>query len=296
MTAVETHTETSPLTGATTAVRGGMDETVIAKRTGWQAVNLSELWRYRELLFFFTWRDVKVKYKQTALGVAWAVIQPVATMVIFAVVFGRLVGLNRYTGDTPYAIFVFSGLIPWGLFAASMNSAGNSLVAESHIITKIYFPRLIVPIASVGAAVIDFAVASLVLLAAMLACGVVPGIAVLMLPVFLALLLLTALSGGILISALSVSYRDFRYVVPFGIQCLFYLTPVIYPADLIPERFRWLAHVNPMTTVIDGFRYCLIGGTLDWSSVALSAAVSGLLFVASVLYFRRVEATFADVI
>lgn len=270
--------------------------TVIQRRPGWQAIDLSELWRYRELLFFFTWRDVKVKYKQTVLGIAWTVLQPVVNMTIFAVVFGRLVGLADATKGVPYPIFVFSGLIPWTLFAAAMNSAGNSLVSESHIITKIYFPRLIIPLSSVGAALVDFSVACVVLLLVMLGYGVFPDLRILLLPAFLGLLLVTSMSVGVAVAALSVAYRDFRYLVPFSIQCLFYLTPVIYPVSLIPNRFQWIAKLNPMASVVDGFRYCLIGQPLDWPLVGWSAALAGGVLVASIFYFRRIESTFADII
>lgn len=270
--------------------------TIIERRPGWRAFDLREIWRYRELLFYFTWRDVKVKYKQTLLGVAWAVLQPVASMAIFAFVFGQLVGLGRHSGDVPYPVFVFAGLIPWGLFAASMNSAGNSLVAEGHIITKIYFPRLIIPIASIGAALVDFAVSSAVLVVVMAIMGVAPGWELLALPLFLGLLLLTSLSIGIGVSALNVAYRDVRYVIPFALQCLFYLTPVIYPVTLVPERFRWIAQLNPMATVVSGFRYCLFGQPVDWRLAGVSAATALVTLVVSLLYFRRVEATFADII
>ncbi|MCA9117454.1 MAG: ABC transporter permease, partial [Planctomycetaceae bacterium] len=236
--------------------------TVIERRSGWRALDLGDLWRYRELLYFFTWRDVKVKYKQTVLGVAWTVLQPVVTMIIFTVIFGRLVGLDQNTGAVPYPVFVFAGLLPWTLFAQALGGSGNSVLASSGIITKIYFPRLLIPVASIGASLVDFATSFVVLLVLMAAYGVLPGVEVLLLPPLLLLLLMAALAVGIVSSALSVRYRDFRYLIPFAVQTLLYLTPVIYPVTIIPDRFRWLIAINPMTGVIDGFRYALLGQPL----------------------------------
>jgi lipopolysaccharide transport system permease protein len=273
------------------------DVTIIEGRRGWQAVDLRELWRYRELLYFFTWRDIKVRYKQTVFGFAWAVAQPLVTMVVFTVIFGRLVGLeNRIPGDLPYPVFVFAGLLPWQLFSKAMTNAGVSVVGAGAVIQKIYFPRVLVPIASVGSSVFDFGVASLILLAMMLWYGIVPGFAILLLPVLLFLIVVAALTVGIWLSALTVRYRDLRIVVGFAVQILMYMTPVIYPVTLIPEPYRWLVALNPLAGLIDGFRFCLLGQPMEWTSLITGSLVTLAALPLSALYFRRMESTFADIV
>lgn len=263
--------------------------------TGWRAVNLAEIWRYRELLFFLTWRDIKLRYKQTALGVAWAVIQPLATMAVFAVFFGKLGQLP--SDGKPYALFVLASLLPWQLFAFALTQSSNSLVAEQRIITKVYFPRLIVPIASVLSGLVDFVVAFVLVLIGMAVYGVVPTAAILALPVFVAFAILTALAVGLWLSALNVQYRDVRYTIPFLTQFWMFASPVAYPTSIVPEKYRMLYGLNPMAGVIEGTRWSLLGTEAPaWGLVAVSATVVVLLLVGGLLYFKRMEKTFADVV
>jgi lipopolysaccharide transport system permease protein len=268
--------------------------TVIEPPSGWQLVDVRELWRFRELLFFLVWRDVKVRYKQAALGIAWAVLQPATLMVVFSVFLGRLGGLSG--GDIPYPLFVLSGLIAWTFFASSVSSAGGSVVGSERLITKIYFPRLAVPFAAVGAAVFDFVI-SLGLLAAMMAAyGYVPSWQIVFAPLVFAILLLAATGLGTLLAALTVAYRDFRFVTPFLIQVGMYATPTIYmllPPDPAPGLRLWLT-VNPLVAPIASFRACLLGGPIPWEGLAVSAAVAVGTFVLGCLYFRKVEDEFAD--
>jgi len=270
--------------------------TLIESRSSWQALNLSEIWRYRELLFFFAWRDVKIKYKQTVLGVTWTVLQPVATMVVMTVLFGRLVGLEGQTGGIPYPVFVFAGLLPWNLFAECLGGASNSVVNSGHIITKIYFPRLLVPIAAVGANLVNFAISLTVLFGLMLYYRLMPGPEVLLLPILLGLLVMASLSVGILLSAVNVAYRDVRHMLPFVVQMGMFLTPVIYPVTIIPEQYRWLLALNPMAGIVSGFRYCLLGQPVDWGMLLVSVLTIVTAFMASVYIFRRIESRFADII
>lgn len=268
--------------------------TVIEPPSGWQLVDVSELWRFRELLFFLIWRDVKVRYKQAVLGVAWAVLQPAMLMVVFSVFLGRLGGLSG--GDIPYPLFVLSGLIAWTFFATAVGQAGGSVVGSERLITKIYFPRLAVPFAAVGAAVFDFVI-SLGLLAVMMAAyGYTPSWQIVFAPLVFAILLLAATGLGTLLAALTVAYRDFRFVTPFLIQVGLYATPSIYM--LLPpapsEGLKlWLA-VNPLVAPIAAFRACLLGGEIPWTGLTISAAVAVGIFVLGCLYFRKVEDEFAD--
>jgi lipopolysaccharide transport system permease protein len=269
---------------------------VIEPQKGWIGINWAEIWQYRELLYFLTWRDVKVRYKQTALGAAWAILQPVMQMLLFSVIFGRLAGLDQKTGGVPYPIYVYAALLPWTFFANAINSSGNSLVGNANLISKVYFPRLVVPLAGVCAGLVDFAVASVVLVALMLFYGVALPWQLALLPVFVLGAVLIATGVGILLSALTVAYRDFRYVVPFMIQVWLYATPVMYPPTIFPERWRWVLAVNPMTGIIEGFRAVFLGRPLDVAPTALSLAVGVLLFFAGTAYFRSVERRFADII
>jgi lipopolysaccharide transport system permease protein len=271
---------------------------VIEPTPGWQALNLRELWRYRELLYFLTWRDVKIRYKQTALGAAWAVLQPVMTMIVFTIFFGRLAGLNKRTGDLPYPLFVYAGLLPWAFFTNSITNAGASVVNSQNLITKIYFPRLVIPLSSVGAGFVDFAIAFGIVVGMMAWYGVAPGTGLVLFPVVLLLIALAALGIGALVSGLTVAYRDFRYVVPFVMQLWMFVTPVMYPSQMVPQEWRWVLALNPMAGLVDAFRYSLLGWPADWTPGPLfvSAGMTLAVCLVGVLYFRRVERSFADIV
>jgi lipopolysaccharide transport system permease protein len=272
-----------------------LDVTRIRPSGGWRALNLAELWRYRELLFFLTLRDVKLRYKQTALGVAWAVLQPLLTMGVFTVFFGKL---GKMPSDgKPYAVFVLAALVPWQLFAYALTQSSNSLVNEQRLITKVYFPRLIVPVASVLAGLVDFLVALGLLLLLMAGYRVAPTWGILAAPLFALFALLTALAVGLWLSALNVQFRDVRYTIPFLTQFWLFATPVAYPASLVPEAYRPLFGLNPMAGVVEGFRWALLGTDApDWGLMAVSAGVVLVLLTGGLFYFRRMEKTFADVV
>ena len=276
-------------------------QVVIEPSRGWAAHNLSDLWEYRELLYFLVWRDVKVRYKQTLLGAAWAILQPTLTMVVFTIFFGRLAGIG--SEGVPYPVFSYAGLLPWTFFAQGLTQSSNSLVGSSHLITKVYFPRLVIPLASVLAGAVDFALAFGVLLALMAFYGIAPTIAALALPALLVLAFVTALGAGTWLSALNVEYRDVRYVVPFFVQIWLFVTPVIYPAKTVMGKLEqlglpgWLYGLNPMVGVVEGFRWALLGiGTSPGPVIWASTIVAVALVVTGFAYFRRVERTFADVV
>jgi lipopolysaccharide transport system permease protein len=269
---------------------------VIEPRRGWVGINWSELWRFRELFYFLTWRDVKIRYKQTVLGAAWAILQPFMAMVVFSLFFGHLAGLGRKTGGIPYPIYVYAGLVPWTFFAAAIGSSGSSLVNSSNLITKVYFPRLIIPLAAVGAGLVDLAFSFAVLLGLMVYYGIPLSWQVGLLPLFIAGVILTATGVGALLAALTVSYRDFQHAVPFGIQLWMFVTPVIYPSSIVPQPWRWVLSLNPMAGLIDGFRGAFLGRPWDWPHISLSLAIAALLFLLGGTYFRKVERGFADVI
>jgi len=262
---------------------------------GWTAVGLRELWQYRELLYFLIWRDVKVRYKQTALGAAWAIIQPLFMMLVFSLFFGRLA---RVPSDgIPYPVFSFCALLPWQLFAHALTESSNSLVGNQNLITKVYFPRLVIPMAAVLGGVIDFMIAFAILLLLMLYYGIVPGWAILTLPAFLLLGIATALGVGLWLSALNVQYRDVRYTINFLVQFWLFATPVAYPSSLIPEKWRVFYGLNPMAGVVEGFRWALLGkseppGMMLWVSVVMVV----LILTGGLYYFRRMEQEFADVV
>jgi lipopolysaccharide transport system permease protein len=270
--------------------------TVLEPPLGWQVINARELWKARELIFFLAWRDVKVRYKQTVLGAAWAVLQPLMMMVVFSIFFGRMAGVP--SGGVPYPLFVLSGLLPWSFFASAVTSAANSVVGSERLITKIYFPRLAVPLASVGSAVVDFAVACFLLGLMMAWYGAKPGPGLLLAPVVFGLIAVLALGLGTLLAALNVAYRDFKHVIPFMIQIGMFATPTVYmdPSATASGRYTWLLALNPMSTLVASFRTAILGGTFAWGSLALAAVASFLVFFAGCLYFRRVEDSFADVI
>jgi lipopolysaccharide transport system permease protein len=262
---------------------------------GWTSLDLRELWRYRELLAFLIWRDVKVRYKQTALGAAWAILQPVFSMVVFSLFFGRLAKVP--SDGVPYPVFAYCALLPWQLFAYALAESSNSVVANERLITKIYFPRLVIPIAGVLAGLVDFAIAFSVLIVLMLHYGIAPTWTIATLPLFVLLAILSALAVGLWFSALNVQYRDVRYTVGFLTQIWLFLSPVAYPSSLVPERWRPLYGLNPMAGVVEGFRWALLGKTpAPGAMLAVSVMMVLLLLVGGLFYFRRMETSFADVI
>lgn len=281
---------------ASSSAADNLPITIIERRRGWQIFDLKELWRYRELLFFLTWRDVKVRYKQTVLGAAWAIIQPLATMVVFTVFLGQLASVP--SGDFPYPLFVFAGLLPWTFFSNAITSAGQSVVGSQNLVTKVYFPRLIIPISAVGVGLVDFLIAFGMLFVLMFWYGVFPGINFLLAPFLILGLMIAALGMGILLSALTVAYRDFRYVVPFAVQLWMFATPSIYmQADaVVSPRAQWVLPLNPAYGLIYNFRQSVLGGELDFYSLAVSSGVGMVLLLLGCLYFRRVERSFADII
>ena len=263
---------------------------------GWAGINLRELWRYRELIYFLVWRDVKVRYKQTLLGAAWAILKPLFSMVVFYIIFGRLAQVP--TDNAPGPVFYFAGLLPWVLFQDGVSKAGGSLVAGSHLITKVYFPRLAIPLSSVLSGVVDFALAFVVLLGMMVAFRISVGPGLWMLPLFLILALLAALGVGLWLSAMNVAYRDIGYVTPFIIQAWMYASPVAYSATLIPEGpWRVIYGLNPMAGVVQGFRWAMLGvGAPPSAMLLVSAGVTLLVLLTGAVYFRRMERTFADIV
>ena len=261
----------------------------------WRAIALGELWRYRELAYFLAWRDVKVRYKQTVLGVAWAVLQPVMTMIVFTVFFGRLGGMAEAT-EVPYPIFVYAALLPWQFFATAVAQSGASLVGASNLISKVYFPRLIVPLASTGAALVDLAVSFGVMALLMVWYGYVPTLATLALPLLVLAVLIAALGVGTLLAGLTVAYRDFRYVVPFLVQMWMLASPVAYPLSEVPDRWRAVYALNPMAGIIGAFRASLLGEPMPWSELAISLTVALVALVGGAYYFRSVERRFADIV
>lgn len=270
-------------------------DVVIRPTKGWVPLNLRDLWVYRELLYFLVWRDIKVRYKQTALGAAWAVLQPFLTMVVFSIFFGRLAGVP--SDGVPYPIFAYTALLPWQLFAHALTESGNSLVSNQQLITKVYFPRLVIPLSAVLAGLVDFGIAFIVLMAMMFFYGIFPTLAVLTLPFFLLLAIATALSVGLWLSALNVEYRDVRYTLPFLTQFWMFATPIAYPSSLVPEPWRAWYGLNPMVGVVEGFRWALLGQTGSVGPVVIvSCLVVVVLLVGGLVYFRRMEKTFADVV
>lgn len=265
----------------------------IAPPRGFLQLEFRETWEYRELLYFFVWRDIKVRYRQTVLGAAWAVLQPLLSMVIFTLCFGKLAGIS--SGRVPYALFSFAALLPWTYFANALNSAGNSLAGNSHLITKVYFPRLILPASAIFAGLVDFAIAFAVFLGLLLSYGLTPPpTALLTVPLLTLFVATLALGLGLWLSALTVQYRDIRHVVPFLIQLGLFISPVVYPLRLIPPGYRWLAGLNPMAGIIEGFRSSLFGQPWDWPGLLLGGTIAITLLVSGAFFFRRLERTFAD--
>jgi lipopolysaccharide transport system permease protein len=263
--------------------------------SGWVRINFRDLWEYRELLYFLTWRDIKVRYKQTALGVAWVVLQPLFLMLLFTLFFGRL--LRVPSDGIPYSIFAYAALLPWQLFSRALNEASMSLVANERIITKIYFPRILVPVSAVLSGLVDFTIGLTALVGFMILYGIQPGFAILVLPLFVLLAVVAALGVSLWLAALNVVYRDVRYLLPFLTQIWMFATPIIYPVSVVPEAWRSLYSLNPMVGVVEGFRWSLLGSTGPSElMLAVSAAIVLLIFGAGILYFWRIEQTLADVI
>jgi lipopolysaccharide transport system permease protein len=268
---------------------------VLEPSHGFVRLNLRDIWVYRELLYFLIWRDVKVRYKQTALGAAWAILQPVLAMVVFSVFFGRLARMP--SDGIPYPVFVFTALLPWQLFAYALSESSNSLVASQNLITKVYFPRLVIPLAAVLAGVVDFTIALVVLLALMWYYAVVPTAAIVLLPLFVLFAIVTALSVGLWLSSLNVKYRDVRHTVPFLTQFWLFATPVAYPSSIVPERWRVLLGLNPMAGVVEGFRWALLGSTQGSGPMLVASVITVVtLLVGGLMYFRHAETTFADLV
>lgn len=268
---------------------------VIAPPCGWVSLDLSELWTYRELLCFLVWRDLKVRYRQTILGAMWAILQPVLTMVVFSFLFGRLAKIP--SDGIPYPVFAYTGLLPWQLFAHALTESGNSIVAHQQLITKVYFPRLVIPIAAVLSGLVDTAIASVVLVLLMLHYGIVPTVAALALPFWMLLAIGAALGVGLWLAALNVQYRDVRYTLPFLTQVWLFLTPIAYPASLVPEPWRPFYGLNPMAGVVEGFRWSLLGtGQAPTTLLAVSVGVVLVVLIGGLWYFKRLERSFADVV
>ena len=268
--------------------------TVIKPTAGWARLRLDELWEFRELVFFFIWRDVKVRYKQTVLGAAWAIIQPLFTMLIFSIFFGRLASMP--SDGLPYPLFALAGLVPWMFFMNGLSHGANSLVENEKLIKKVFFPRMIVPVASVLAGLVDFAVASILLVLGMLYFQVAPNLNIVFLPFFVLLTAISAMGVALWLSALNVQFRDVRYVVPFLGQVWLFATPIAYPSSLLSESWRLVYALNPMVGVVDGFRWSLLGaGEAPWAVVAVSFTVAVTWMVSGAFFFRRVERSFADI-
>ena len=268
---------------------------VVTPARGWSLPQFASLWEYRELLYFLIWRDVKVRYKQTVLGVLWAVLQPFMTMLVFSIFFGEL---GQFPSDgVPYPIFTYTALLPWQLFVGSLAASANSLVGNQQLITKVYFPRLIVPLSAVSMGLIDFSLSCVILLGMMAYYGIYPTAAILLLPFLVVLAVATALAVGLWLATLNVEYRDVQYTIPFLTQFWLFITPVAYPSSMVPEQWRMLYSLNPMVGAVDGFRWALLGQTTKPdAAIFLSILVTGILLLGGLYYFRRMESTFADVV
>jgi len=267
---------------------------IIQPAKGWVPLKIRELWQHRELIYFLIWRDVKIRYKQTVLGTAWAIIPPFMSMIVFSIFFG---GLAKIPSDNlPYPIFAYTALVPWTLFASGLTQSSNSLAGAAGLITKVYFPRLVIPIAALLSGIVDFALAFLLLLGMMVFYGRVPTINIIFLPLFLLLALVTALGIGLWLSALNVQFRDVRYIIPFLTQFWMFATPIVYPSSLLSEEWRIIYGLNPMAGVVEGFRWALLGtDTAPGPMILVSAAASLVLLISGAFYFKRMEKAFADV-
>lgn len=268
--------------------------TVIQPQTGWHTVDLKELWTYRELFWILTLRDVKVRYKQTVLGFAWAIIQPMMMMLVFSLFFGQLAKMP--SDNYPYPIFVYVGLLPWTFFANAISNSSNSVVGSANLVSKVYFPRLIIPLSSVGSVLVDFLIAAAVLLLLMLHYDIGWSLNLLAVPLLVLSVMLVALGVGTFLAALSVAFRDFRYVIPFLIQFWLFATPVIYPASLVPVHWQWSLYLNPMAGIIEGFRSAFLDKTFDVTALAVSHVAAVVIFLIGVSYFEKVQRRFADIV
>ena len=268
---------------------------IIEPKKGWIPIDLKEIWKYRELLYFLTKRDIKVRYKQTVLGGLWAIIQPLFTMIVFTLFFGKLAKVP--SDGIPYPIFVYAGLLPWTYFANALAASGNSLVGSQNLISKVYFPRLIIPASASLTGLLDLFIAMLILGVLMIYYQFLPGIGILIFPVLVGLTFLCAVGVGLWLSALNVEYRDIRYAIPFLIQLWMFVSPVIYPVSLVSEKYQWLLALNPMVGIIKAYRASLLGHMpIDWFLLSISTAMVAVLFGSGIYYFRRMEKTFADVV
>jgi lipopolysaccharide transport system permease protein len=265
----------------------------IRPTSGWFSLDLRELWTYRELAYFLAWREIKVRYKQTAIGVAWAVLQPLAMMLVFTIFFGKLGNLP--SDGIPYPLFTFAALLPWQLFSRTITECTNSLVADQRLITRVYFPRIIIPLATTLSAIVDFGISAGLLVALMLFYGVMPGVEIFWLPAFILLMLIAALGVGFWLSALNVEYRDVRHALPFVNQFWLFVTPVVYSSSLVPEQWQLLYGLNPMVGVIEGFRWALLGvGKGPSPMLTISVTIAIALFISGIIWFHRREQTFVD--
>jgi lipopolysaccharide transport system permease protein len=268
--------------------------THIEPSKSWLAFGWTEMWHFRELLYFLTWRDIKIRYKQTVLGFVWAVLQPFMTMIVFSLFFGKLAKMP--SEGVPYPIFNFTALLPWQFFEGSINTSTSSLVANANMITKVYFPRLFIPVSAIVSGLVDFAIAFIVLIGMMFFYHIAPNLGVLLLPLFLLLAMITAMGVSLWMSALNVKYRDVRYVVPFLMRFWFFATPIAYPSNLLNEPWRTLYGLNPMVGVVEGFRWALLGTQPPEAMLFLSILISLTLLISGLIYFNRTEKTFADII
>ncbi|RPH52468.1 MAG: ABC transporter permease [Desulfobacteraceae bacterium] len=273
---------------------GQIQKIIIEPRGKLAGFQFRELWQYRELLRFLIIRDIKVRYKQTVLGGLWAILQPFMNMIVFTIFFGHLAKIP--SDHLPYPIFVYTALLPWQFFSGGIGSSGNSLVANSHLISKVYFPRMIIPSASLGAGCLDFFIAFILLIVMMVYYGIYPGMGILLFPLLMILVAVAALGVGMILAALNVAYRDFRYVIPFLVQFWLFATPVIYPASIVPVQWRWLINLNPMAGLITGIRSSLLNLPLFWTDIWISGTISIWLFVIGIFYFKKMERRFADII
>jgi lipopolysaccharide transport system permease protein len=296
---IEGTTSEAPPVVETRFQRGPPDLPVLRIRPapGWKALNLRELWQFRELLWFLALRDIKVRYKQTILGIAWAVLQPVMAMVLFSIFFGRLGGFDQKTPEVPYPVFVFCALVPWQLFSYALTQSSNSVVSEQRLLTKVYFPRLIIPLSPILSGLADFGISFVLLLGMMVFYGVQPSAVVILAPLFVLFALLAALAVGLWLAAFNAIYRDVRYTIPFLTQFWLFATPIAYPSSIVPEKWQWVYGLNPMVGVVEGFRWALLGTVSPCvPALASSCLVVLALLVGGLYYFRRMEKTFADVV
>ena len=267
--------------------------TIVAGRR-WAALDLRDLWLHRDLFYFLVWRDVKVRYKQTLLGAGWAILQPFLTMLLFTLIFGRLAKVP--SDGIPYPIFAYAGLLPWTFFSNAVTASSNSLVGNAALITKVYFPRMVIPASAVGAGLVDFAIAAVILIAMMVWYGIGLSISVLMLAPLVILTAILALGVGMWLSGLNVKYRDVRYALPFFVQLWMYVTPIIYPTTFVPERWRWLLVLNPLSGIVEGYRSALFNRPFEWSHLGVSVLMGSGFLVYALYSFKRMERDFADVI